>query len=798
MLLTLFLGFLIGALTILVAEALGLLFVIQRFNRKNRKFENALSGSDIQASRDLDHRQSLHFAYKKQGLVWVLGSEKVAKGLLVDKVPKEQKRKNEIQEVSPVRKYAKIKDQSLILTDSDGSHTAVQLKGCTIEAVSATLQSSRKWAKRYPIIVESKTSVIYKGSKTLYIYFETSWEKESWCKALRIASCEDKERLKWFVKLSIDFQTYLTSLNAGYPSFMKPSIGFCAEPVERENKLDGSSKVRIFWKKLAKKANKTGENKPTMLSGREERKVSEKSQSFQDLVTASGLLRAAPTGKTSNISVEENMVFPSSSTFGHSGSQSHNSVNSDADADDKFSTDEGTLCWNLLISRLFFDAKCNTNMKSSMQTRIQRTLSNMRAPSYIGEVICSRIDPGNLPPYIHCMRVLSTDMNEVWAFEVDIEYSGGAVLDIETRVEVRELEHQKRLDDENPESGSVGAVTSDLLEGFEYFGNQLKLSESTDVASDAKDEGESKLDGLKSSKGNFQTLTSGSRWKSIINSVAKQVSQVPLSLAIRVASLRGTLRLHIKPPPSDQIWFGFTSMPDIDFNLESSIGEHKITSGRIALFLVNRFKAAIRESLVLPNAESMCVPWMLAEKDDWVSRKVAPFMWLNQEATSDPTTIVREVPSSQSDVSKTKNGASMKTCSSNHPEDKHDISKNNVSVQQHTSESRAALAESSSISKRALSGKSLQELKTPLLKSDETQNTCQGSIEENIECCSPSQSTTPEEQNYTVDEDEARPKRVGRKARMLDLGKKMTEKLEEKRRNMEEKGRNIVEKMRGP
>ena len=65
---------------------------------------------------------------------------------------------------------------------------------------------------------------------------------------------------------------------------------------------------------------------------------------------------------------------------------------------------------------------------------------------------------------------------------------------------------------------------------------------------------------------------------------------MPLSLSIRVASLRGTVRLHIKPPPSDQLWFGFTSMPDVEFELESSVGEHKITSGQVASFLINKFK----------------------------------------------------------------------------------------------------------------------------------------------------------------------------------------------------------------
>ncbi|KAM3702913.1 hypothetical protein ACB098_04G058000 [Castanea mollissima] len=108
------------------------------------------------------------------------------------------------------------------------------------------------------------------------------------------------------------------------------------------------------------------------------------------------------------------MVESSSlSTISNSGSQSHISVISDVDSDDKFCNDEGTLCWNLLISRFFFDLKSNTEMKRSIQSRVQRTLSNMRTPSYIGDVICTDIDLGNLPPYIHGMRILPMDMNEV-------------------------------------------------------------------------------------------------------------------------------------------------------------------------------------------------------------------------------------------------------------------------------------------------------------------------------------------------------------------------------------------------
>lgn len=107
----------------------------------------------------------------------------------------------------------------------------------------------------------------------------------------------------------------------------------------------------------------------------------------------------------------------------------------------------------------------------------QRALSNMRIPSYIGEVTCTAVDPGTLPPRILAMRVLPSDMNEVWSMEIDVEYLGGMVLDIETRLELRELEVEEEKTRLN--GNSDGEVASDILEGFEYLGEQLKLREET-------------------------------------------------------------------------------------------------------------------------------------------------------------------------------------------------------------------------------------------------------------------------------------------------------------------------------
>lgn len=221
--------------------------------------------------------------------------------------------------------------------------------------------------------MESKTSVLYNGSKTIYIYLETSMEKESWCKALRLASCNDTEKLKWVSKLCLEFQSYLATLNEGHLSLLKPSVGFHTGPVDRSVKLDGSSKVRHFLKKIAKKASKSGvENKTScaLSSVREETKVNEKWHSLQDSVLGSGVAKTASIQGAPNLSAEEKMR-PSSSTLAHSGSRSHSSVYSDVDSEERLDSDEGTLCWNLLKSRLFFDARSNTRIKTSIQARIQ-------------------------------------------------------------------------------------------------------------------------------------------------------------------------------------------------------------------------------------------------------------------------------------------------------------------------------------------------------------------------------------------------------------------------------------------
>ncbi|KAL0731716.1 hypothetical protein Bca4012_027810 [Brassica carinata] len=741
-------GFLLGILALLAAEVAAFLYFLKRLNRKRKLQESNKTSSDPP--------KSIDFNLNKQGVIWVLELDESLKDWNKEKLlPKEQKKKKkDLLEVHPVKKSARIKDHKLILLNADGTQTIVTLRGCSVEAVSGSELPTRKWAKRYPLKVESKTSDLYKGNRVFYIFLETSWEKESWCKALRLAACNDQEKATWPTKLKHDFQNYIASLNVAYPSFTKqPSAGSDLESSDNKGGVkieDGpSSKVRLLWKKFSRK------------------KVQDKKTStrhYQDSSVSSG--RSTPARK-----IRDNNIPEETDVQAFSRSWSHGSSHvSDVDSEDKFFVaDEGTLAWNLLISRLFFDVKLNTGIKNVVHERIQRVLSNMRLPSYIGDLICCDVKIGNLPPHIHGARVLPVEMNGVWAFELDVEYSGGAGLVVETHVDARAEDLQKGIAEGKLQASPSGDVPIDLLEGLAEFEKQLSVPGGSDTPDESK-----------GSKGTKAAPNNGSKWKSILKNIAEQVSQVPINLSIGVSSLRGTLRVHMKPPPSDQLWLSFTTMPDIHFDLVSSVGDHKITNSHVATFLINRFKNGIREVMVLPNCENVTIPWMIAEKDDWVQRSVAPFMWLNQDSTSDH---------------ESSEAAEVKSKADKPPSPEQTKKVTNVPKKPRTEEEPVAVPSAANSAALVVeSDRSLEELKTPLLETREDTISRGGDDEETTSVSVQSSSRSI----LSSEEDDSKGKKIGTKERMSGFRKKVGEKFEEKKRHVEERSKQIVEKMRGP
>lgn len=180
---------------------------------------------------------------------------------------------------------------------------------------------------------------------------------------------------------------------------------------------------------------------------------------------------------------------------------------------------------------------------------------------------------------------------------------------------------------------------------------------------------------------------------------------------------------------------------------------------------------------MLPNCESAYVSWMLAEKDDWVPVNAAPLMWLNRESPSD-------------------------SAASNEVSQSPPIRQRSGERDQDSKDGKQKKADGGKVASCTLSQSSEgivppNDLKTPLLRNEGARDLIIQRKEENPEHLSPSRYVSLKEERNSIEDDDGKSKKTGRRAKMLDLGKKMGEKLEEKRRHLEEKSRHIVEKMRG-
>ncbi|UJO24894.1 Nucleus-vacuole junction protein 2 [Fulvia fulva] len=83
---------------------------------------------------------------------------------------------------------------------------------------------------------------------------------------------------------------------------------------------------------------------------------------------------------------------------------------------------------------------------------------------------------------------------------------------------------------------------------------------------------------------------------------------VDLVLKTSLKRVQGTMLLHIKPPPSNRLWFTFETMPELEIRVEPVVSERKITYGFVLRAIEERVRSAIAEGLVKPNWDDVPFP----------------------------------------------------------------------------------------------------------------------------------------------------------------------------------------------
>lgn len=176
---------------------------------------------------------------------------------------------------------------------------------------------------------------------------------------------------------------------------------------------------------------------------------------------------------------------------------------------------------------------------------------------------------------------------------------------------------------------------------------------------------------------------------------------------------------------------------------------------------------------------------MLSEEDDWAPCKTAPFMWVNHETAPDTTKLHKEPkPMTLTDVNTT-----AKSTVTPSLDEKVECEKGTTQTQEYW---EGAVLESSTSGSYGTTNRDL--ILASLKLEKQGSSTSIASSESMMG--SPFNRSNLMSNFSATNEEDVQAKKVNHRARMMDFGKRMGEKLGENRRKFEEKSRHFVEKFR--
>lgn len=63
------------------------------------------------------------------------------------------------------------------------------------------------------------------------------------------------------------------------------------------------------------------------------------------------------------------------------------------------------------------------------------------------------------------------------------------------------------------------------------------------------------------------------------------MANIPIALSVELKSCVGTLTLNIPPPPTDRIWYGFKTNPDMQLVAKPKVGERAVNLTHVTEFI---------------------------------------------------------------------------------------------------------------------------------------------------------------------------------------------------------------------
>lgn len=270
-----------------------------------------------------------------------------------------------------------------------------------------------------------------------------------------------------------------------------------------------------------------------------------------------------------------------------------------------------------------------------IQERVQRKLSKVHVPPFVGELVVSGVRLGGSVPQLRSVGVPRQDQRGLWC-ELDVLYEGNFTMTIETKLDLIKLKKTASPSGKHEfgsvNSGSVGtsgagttaprhyqhrtASSHDLLQRDMQF--DTDTDDSVESSSDDDAVGEEEVEGGGGGRRllRFVDSVAGSRyfqqateWK-VLQKAMRGVSNTRIELAVTVERLCGVLTVNIAPQPSDRLWYGFKIPPELIMVARPRVGARTLNLPFLADFIQKQLRIVFEKVFVLPNMDDLVVPIM--------------------------------------------------------------------------------------------------------------------------------------------------------------------------------------------
>jgi hypothetical protein len=98
-----------------------------------------------------------------------------------------------------------------------------------------------------------------------------------------------------------------------------------------------------------------------------------------------------------------------------------------------------------------------------------------------------------------------------------------------------------------------------------------------------------------------------------IKKAMENVSNCQLLLNVEVKKIVGTITLNIPSLPSDRLWYGFQTAPQMILSATPQVGDKEVSYSAISDWIAEKLKNEFQKVLVFPNMDDLYIPILNSE-----------------------------------------------------------------------------------------------------------------------------------------------------------------------------------------